>query len=137
MSVFVKKSARPTREMVSSTLGRSYKYWQAIRTTLEEQHGRLTEEWKYYGANSGWTLKLLLGKRNLLFFAPHEKYFRVAFIFGDKAVADVQASDLPVKLVQELSNARRYAEGRGLRLDVRKQSDVKNLIRLVEIKVRS
>ena len=136
-SIFLDKSLKPTNEMLSGALGQSYKYWEEIRNTLENQYGPLIEEWKYYSASSGWTLKLLLKKRNLFFFTPYEKYFRLAFIFGDKAVSAVEKSDLPVKMVQELKSAKRYIEGRGLRLEVKKKTDIKNIITLVAIKINN
>jgi hypothetical protein len=123
--------------MLSGALGQSYKYWEEIRNTLENQYGPLIEEWKYYSVSSGWTLKLLMKKRNLFFFTPYEKYFRLAFIFGDKAVSAVEKSDLPVKMVQELKSAKRYIEGRGLRLEVKKKTDIKNIITLVAIKINN
>jgi len=123
--------------MLSGALGQSYKYWEEIKNSLENQYGPLIEEWKYYSATSGWTLKLLLKKRNLFFFAPCEKYFRLAFIFGDKAVSAVEKSDLPLKMVQELKSAKRYVEGRGLRLEIKKKTDVKNIITLVAIKINN
>jgi hypothetical protein len=123
--------------MLSGALGQSYKYWKEIRNTLENRYGPLIEEWKYYSASSGWTLKLLLKKRNLFFFTPYEKYFRLAFIFGDKAVSAVEKSDLPVKMVQELKSAKRYVEGRGLRIEVKKKTNIKNVITLVAIKINN
>lgn len=125
----------PTNKMLSDALGESYHYWEEIKQTLEEQYGTLIEEWKFYGASLGWTLKLLLKKRNLLFFAPYDKYFRIVFIFGDKAVAAVGKSKLPKKMIRELNNAKRYAEGRGLRVEVKKKTEIKNIITLVAIKV--
>jgi hypothetical protein len=136
-SIFLDKSLKPTNEMLSGALGQSYKYWEEIKNSLENQYGPLIEEWKYYSATSGWTLKLLLKKRNLFFFAPCEKYFRLAFIFGDKAVSAVEKSDLPLKMVQELKSAKRYVEGRGLRLEIKKKTDVKNIITLVAIKINN
>jgi hypothetical protein len=136
-SIFLDKSVKPTNEMLSGALGQSYKYWEEIKNSLENQYGPLIEEWKYYSATSGWTLKLLLKKRNLFFFAPCEKYFRLAFIFGDKAVSAVEKSDLPLKMVQELKSAKRYVEGRGLRLEIKKKTDVKNIITLVAIKINN
>jgi hypothetical protein len=123
--------------MLSGALGQSYKYWEEIRNTLENQYGPLIEEWKYYSVSSGWTLKLLMKKRNLFFFTPYEKYFRLAFIFGDKAVSAVEKSDLPVKMVQELKSAKRYVEGRGLRIEVKKKTNIKNVITLVAIKINN
>ena len=136
-SRFIDKAVKPTNKMLSDELGRSYKYWEAIKKSLENQFGSLTEEWKFYSASSGWTLKLLLKRRNLFFFAPCKKYFRIAFIFGDKAVAEVEASDLPVDLIRELREAKRYVEGRALRLEIRTKADVKNVVKLARIKVRN
>jgi len=135
--IFADRSLKPTDKMLSETLGKSYELWQAIRNALAETYGPLTEEWKFYGSNSGWTLKLLLKKRNLFFFFPSKKFFRIAFVFGDDAVRQVEHSSLPAAMIQELKNAKRYAEGRGLRLEVRKKADVNNIVTLTAIKVRN
>ena len=55
-------------------------------------------------------------------------------MFGDKAVEEVESSPLPATLVKELKNAKRYVEGRGLRLEIRKKADIKNVVTLVAIK---
>jgi hypothetical protein len=136
-SIFIDKSIQPDNKMLSDALGQSYLYWQEIKNRLESQFGSLTEEWKYYGATSGWTLKLLLKKRNLFFFAPCKKYFRIAFIFGDKAATAVEKSDLPAGIINELKNARRYVEGRGVRIEVKKKADIKNIILLANLKVQN
>jgi len=135
--IFVDRSVKPTDAMLSKALGKSYELWEEIKMVLEESYGPLTEEWKHYGANSGWTLKLLLKKRNLFFFFPCEKYFRVGFVFGDNAVREAEQSNLPAAMIKELKEAKRYAEGRGLRVEVRKKTDVKNVLALTAIKVRN
>jgi hypothetical protein len=136
-SLFTDKSIKPNDEMLAEVLGRSYNSWKEIRKNLYARYGPLTEEWKYYGAKLGWGLKLLMKKRNLFFFAPYEKYFRIAFIFGDKAAAVVEQSNVSPEIIMELKNAKRYAEGRGVRIDVRKKADIKNILTLVEIKVNN
>jgi hypothetical protein len=40
-------------------------------------------------------------------------------------------------MVQELKSAKRYIEGRGLRLEVKKKTDIKNIITLVAIKINN
>lgn len=134
-SIFADKSDKPNNQKLSEALGASYKYWEKIRESLEDEYGKLVEEWKYYGASSGWTLKMLLKKRNLFFFTPCDGYFRISFVFGDRAVAAIEESDLPPKLIQELKNAKRYAEGRGLRIEVKKRADIDNIVKLVAVKV--
>jgi hypothetical protein len=135
--IFIDKSVKPDNQKLSKALGASYKYWEEIKKSLTNEYGELIEEWKYYGQKMGWTLKLLLKKRNLFFFTAYDKYFRLAFVFGDKAVAEIEMSDLPKNLIEELRNARKYVEGRGLRIEVRKKSDIENIKKLVAIKVNN
>lgn len=133
--MFLDKSPKPNDKMLSAVLGRSYKYWEQIQNNLKDQYGELTPEWKYYGAKSGWTLKMMLKKRNLFFFGPCEKYFSIAFVFGDKAVKAIEESNLSPELIEEIKNAKRYPEGRGLRIELRKRDQIEDVIKLTAIKV--
>jgi len=136
MSIFLDKSKQPNDKLLAEALGVTYKYWKELESGLENLHGPLAEEWKYYGKTSGWTLKLLLKKRNLFFFAPYDKYFRIAFVFGDKAVSAIEKSDLPSTMIRELVTAKRYVEGRGLRIEVMKRSQIADIIKLVGFKLQ-
>lgn len=80
--------------------------------------GEAITEWKYYGKKSDWVQKLFLKKRNLLFFVPYKKFFRIGMVFGEKAVAEIVKSDLPEEIITEIKTTKKYAEGRGLRIDV-------------------
>jgi hypothetical protein len=124
VSVFEDKATMPDNKMLAKALGKSYYLWQEIKKHLKAEYGELIEEWKFYGRKSGWILKTLRKKHNLFFFIPLKGSFRVSFVFGDKAVAVAEKSDLPKKLITELKNARKYAEGRGLRIDVKKSAGV-------------
>ena len=137
VSVFEDKAIMPDNKMLAKALGKSNRLWQDIKKHLKAEYGELIEEWKFYGQKSGWILKMLRKKRNLFFFVPIKDSFQVSFIFGDKAVAAVEKSDLPKKLITELKDARKYAEGRGLRIDVKSSADVENIKKLVEIKVNN
>ena len=136
-SIFIDKTVKPDNQMLAGVLGTSYKLWEKIKSSLINDYGKLDEEWKYYGQKIGWTLKLLYKKRNLFFLTPYEKYFQIAFVFGDKAVAVIEQSDLSLSIIDEIKNARKYVEGRGLRIKVKKQSDVKIVLKLTEIKINN
>ncbi len=135
--MFTDKSIKPNNKSLSEVLGKSYKLWEDLKDSLEEGNGKLIEEWKFYGQKIGWTLKLLLKKRNLFFFAPYEKHFNIAFVFGDKAVSVIEQSDLPKNMIDELRNAKKYVEGRGLLIEVRKKSDLKKILKLTAIKIKN
>ena len=134
-SVFAEKSIQPDDQMLAEALGRAYPLWIEIKSHIQAEYGELVEEWKHYGPKSGWILKSLNKKRNLFFLTPCQGYFRIAFVFGDKAVAAIEKSDLPAAMIEEIRAAKKYAEGRGLRLEVKKRSDVKNVKKLIAIKV--
>ena len=136
VSVFEDKTIMPDDKMLAKALGKSDRLWQDIKKQLKVKY-ELIEEWKFYGQKSGWILKTLRKKRNLFFFVPLEGSFQVSFIFGEKAVAAVEKSDLPKELITELRNARKYAEGRGLRIDVKNSADIEHIKKLVEIKVNN
>ncbi len=129
------KDEKPTDAIVSDFLGESRYYWEDIKQTIREQVGEFTEEWKFYGSKCGWTLKILWKKRNLFFFTVYPHFFRIAFVFGDKAVEAVISSDLRSDIKKSLQEARKYAEGRGLRLDVRTSNDAECVKKLITIKI--
>jgi len=134
---FLDKSVKPDDEMLRSALGSSHPYWEEFLNKLNDQNGKIQTEWKYYGAKSGWTLKILLKKRNLFFVVPCDSYFKIAFVFGDKAVKVVEESDLPAALINEVTNARRYVEGRVLQIEVKRREQIDDIMKLTAIKVNN
>lgn len=136
-SVFDEKNINPNNEMLSETLGETKKYWEKIKDHLTKEYGELTQDWKFYSKKSGWILKILRRKRNLFFFIPLEGYFRLSFVFGDKAINEIEKSDLPENIKEALRNARKYAEGRGLQVDIKSGENIDVVKKLVEIKVKN
>ena len=132
------KSTVPSQEKIEKLMGDASPHWEAICLFLKEEFGEILYDWKYYGKKSGWTLKSLLKKRNLFFFKPDNGSFKVVFVFGEKAVNAVNESDLPDDIKEELNNARKYVEGRALRILVTgKPEDVETIKELVRIKVKN
>jgi hypothetical protein len=136
-SVLNEKTTQPTDALLNQALKETAAVWNTIKRDIAEDCGELIEEWKYYGQKTGWLLKILLKKRNLFFFNPQDGFFTLNFVFGDKAVAAVEESDLPEAMKETLRNARKYAEGRGLSVDVRSPDQVSIIRTLVEIKVNN
>ena len=136
-SVFTDRSTKPDAAQLAGALGAAAPIWSELRHHFETEYGPLVEEWKFYSKKSGLTMKTLWKKRNLFFLTPLDGYFRLGFVFGDRAVAAVEASDLSDEMKQELRDARKYAEGRGLVLEFRTREDIEPVKTLVEIKVKN
>ena len=129
------KSKEPDTILLKKTVGKTYEQWQSIKEFLEENYGPTVEEWKFYNQKSGWILKLFRKKRNLLFFVAQENYFALSLVFGDRVVAVVEKSDLSGEIINQLKNARKYAEGRGISFDVKDSKDIDSIKKLLEIKI--
>jgi len=129
--LFLDPTPEPTLALLKKELGRRFSYWKEFS---EHVPGPIVVQWKYYGKKMGWTMKLLLKERNLCFISAYPGYFAVAFVFGDKAVASVEKSTLPAELVRELVQARRYAEGRGIQIEVKSRRSLEYAKALIDIK---
>ncbi len=134
---FTDKNIKPDDKSLAKVLGESNKLWNDLKRHLRESYGELIEEWKFYSPKYGWTLKLLKKKRNLFFFSPKPNALRVSFIFGDKAVSQIESSNLPDEMKTALRNARKYAEGRGLLIEVKSADEIDQIKKLVEIKLNN
>ena len=137
VSIFDDKSILPDDNKLDEVLKETRPFWIALENHLKQTHGSISPEWKFYGQKYGWQLKMLKKKRNLCFLIPMEGYFRVVFVFGDKAVVEVENSDLPEYIIDTLKNARKYMEGRGIQIEVRSLADLEHVKKLVEIKVNN
>jgi hypothetical protein len=134
-SVFEDKAAMPDDEALAAVLGKTHPLWARIREPLAKEFDPIQPEWKFYGKKYGWTLKVQHKKRTILYLTPLTGGFRIAFVFGDKAVAAVEDSTVPEGIKEELRNARRYVEGRGLRIEVKSAKDVRTVKQLIHIKM--
>jgi hypothetical protein len=135
MSLFDDKSKQPTKQMLTKTLGKHYQLWKNIAEHVVEKYPKAMEEWKYYSVKYGWSFRLKDKKRNIIYMTPSDGCIMAGFMFGDKGVDAVQKSSVPQSIKDELRNAKKYVEGRCIRLQVGNKTDVANIKTLVDIKL--
>ena len=88
-----------------------------------------SQEWK------GAALRLKRKERTILYLIPRPASIEIAFILGDRAVAAVRQAGLPARLLKALDEARRYAEGTGLRFEVLGPEDLPGIQMLTRAKL--
>lgn len=88
-----------------------------------------SQEWK------GAALRLKRKERTILYLIPHPGSFEIAFVLGDRAVAAARQGGLPDRQLQALDEARRYAEGTGLRFAVLGPEDLPGIRILTRVKL--
>jgi len=134
---FKNKDEFPTERRIKETIGASSSILREIRRYTLSSVGETKEEWKYYGVKNGWVLKTFYKKRNLFFIGMYDGYFRISFVFGERAVKTAMESEISKTLKKELSEARKYAEGQGLSLQVEDSHHFEDIKKLIDIKVNS
>lgn len=134
-SIYTEKSVEPDDIMLTYDLAETKRYFDKIQEFIESEYGDFAPEWKFYNQKSGWILKMFSKKRNVLFIVPCNKYFRVVFTFGEKACDLIYNSKLAEPIKRHLFEAKKYAEGRTIQIDVKTANDLDNVMEMIRIKL--
>lgn len=102
---------------------------------LAGQHPPLSEIWKYGGKQWGWALQLKQRKRTVVWLTPCRGYFMAGFALGEKAVEAAHRTGLEPSVLAVIDGAKKYAEGRAVRLEVRTKKDVAVVEKLAAVKM--
>jgi hypothetical protein len=135
LSAFDDKSKLPQDDDLAATLGSTSIFWNELKILIASKFAPLSAEWGFASKKTGWGLRLKQEKRTILYMTPCKGYFMASFALGEKAVKAAHESDLPVSVLEVIDSARKYAEGRGVRLEVRSAEDVRNVEKLAVIKM--
>jgi hypothetical protein len=125
----------PPDPVLTRLLRSSRKWWDSIVRDVERDHAPVTRRWSASKTLPLGALRLIRRQRTVLYLLPEKNGFRVAFVFGERATTAIREGGFPTELVAALNEARVYAEGRGLRLEVRTAGDVDTVRRLAAVKL--
>ena len=134
-SVFMDKATPPSALDLKAKLDRSLQYWQELEQFVLDQCPTGKKEWNFPGKKYGWSYRIKDKRRAILYFLPREGYFKAALVFGQKAYDQIMHEDIGPMIKNDLGQARKYAEGRGIRIDVRDRANLPDIKKLVLIKL--
>ena len=139
LSCFDDKANQPSDADVAAELETATDAWDALRSGVVAALGDVRFEWGFTAKSAGWGQRARAGSggRVILYLTPRRGSFLASFVLGENAAAAARAARLPDALLAAIEAAPRYAEGRGVRLEVRDVADVPGLVRLAEIKAAS
>jgi hypothetical protein len=135
VNAFIGKSEQPGDSELSAALGASRVLWDKLLAELSKEQLITGWEWHSYSVKAGWSLRLQRKERNILYMVPRSGGFLAAFVFGDKALAAIRAGKFPPTVMELIASARKYAEGTGVRLEVKGPKDIAIVKKLAAIKV--
>ncbi|MFN4028252.1 MAG: DUF3788 family protein [Flavobacterium sp.] len=134
-SIFTHKTEVPTEAQLQEALGITYSLWQALASHTISLYPDATTQWHYSGEKFGWSYRISDKKRVLIYLLPRDQFFKVAFVFGQKATDTVLKSNIADTIKNELLVAKPYAEGRGIRLSVTDETMLNDIKQLTTIKI--
>ena len=134
-NAFIGKPKQPTAAELTAALGPARALWDQLLVGLAGEHNLTVQEWNSYSRKAGWSLRLKLKDRNILYLTPCRRCFFVSFALGDKAVAAARQSRLPQSVIKTINEAKRYAEGTGIRMEMKKPKDIEIAKQLAAIKL--
>ena len=134
-NAFTGKPHPPTDAELAGALGPAKALWDRLLADLADEHKLTVQEWNSYSPKAGWSLRLKSKGRNIVYLGPCQGAFRTAFVLGDKAVAAARQSDLASGVIKIINEAKRYAEGTAVRIEIKQAKDIKTVIKLAGIKL--
>lgn len=134
-SIFMDKLMMPSKASLETHLGINDKLWKVLENYVFEKYPKGLAEWNYPGKKYGWSYRIKDKKRAIIYFLPREGYFKVAFVFGQKAYDTIMRSNISEEIKVELQIAKKYAEGRGVRIDIHNKARLNDIFQLIDIKM--
>lgn len=134
-SIFIDKKIIPADAHLKKALGSTYKLWRQLADFTRASYANAAGEWKFSGEKYGWGFRIKDKKRVLIYLLPRDNFFKVGFVFGQKATDEILKSDIAELLKNEIRSAKVYAEGRGIRIEVKDNSLLTDLQKLITIKI--
>ena len=134
-SAFDDKTREPVEDELAAVLGQSVELWNRLVADVNSEFNPLAKDWTYSGKKWGWALRLKHKKRAVLYLTPSEGFFYAGFALGQKAVDAAHGSGLSSSVLAVIDSSQKYAEGRAVRLEVRSEEDVRDVVQLASIKM--
>ncbi|MDQ0594999.1 hypothetical protein QFZ37_003368 [Chryseobacterium ginsenosidimutans] len=134
-SIFSVKDETPTLNHLKEVLGDTFDIWNKIEKFTLKHDINSKSAWYFSGEKFGWSFRIKDKKRVIIYLLPRDKFFKVAFVFGQKASEKILESNISDHIKTELSAAKVYAEGRGITIEVKDISNLKDIEKLIKIKI--
>jgi hypothetical protein len=135
-NAFIGKTAPPSPEELQAALGPTAAFWNDFVAWMASELGVTTQEWKGVLPDKfGWSLRLKVKARNIVYLSPYPGFFMAGFVLSDRAVKTAKEARFSAPVARAIADAPHYPEGTGLRLAVKTARDLPPLRKLAAIKL--
>jgi len=134
MSCATQRTTAPSEAELKAALGKAASFWKAIVAAVGKDFAPLGLEWRPSKLEFGRMCLLRHKDSTLIYLIPMAGQLLVGVVLGQRAYELAMESALPAAIKKMLSDAKPYAEGRGIRFTVHSAKDVASVALLVRLK---
>jgi uncharacterized protein DUF3788 len=131
-SAFLERGAPPGEKDLDLALGGSRGLWDRLLAALASE-APVVGKWSFSGKSHGWLLRVMRGRRTVVYLIPSPGRFVASFALSGKACEAARASDLPRAVMTMIEDAPIDAEGRNVRIEVRAASDLAVVLKVASL----
>jgi Protein of unknown function (DUF3788) len=135
-SIFIDKLKTPDDSDLKSGLKDCFRWWKELENYTLEFDALYKPLWKFASEKFGWGFQIKDKKRAIVYLLPRDKYFKVGLVFGKKAVEKIMSTNIHDSIKKLINDAPEYAEGKGIRIDVKDDSLLNDIKALIQIKIK-
>ena len=132
-SIFTDQAKKPGYKLLQDVLDETYDHWTDIRDYVFQNRPGAEELWHFYKV--GWHLRIRYNKRVITYCIPCNQFFVMLLVLGDKAMKEAQESSISTDTKQIITSAKSHSEGYSFYLEVKDDSRIKDIKKLLAIKM--
>jgi len=137
IGLFTDKKHQPTDTEIHKAIGSRLSLWQELIRYIREGYA-VQEDLKFlYGKNYGWAQRFRVKRQLLTSLYPTEGGFTAQVNLGPEAIEKAQSMELGKNVRQAITRAHPYPEGRWLFVPVESEEDLRDVQRLLELRVNT
>lgn len=125
----------PRASEIDAEMGGAFPIWHQLIREVADRYSPIAQEWIASRSSFGAMCRLKHGTRTLLYMTPQPGSVLVAVVLGERSVSLALQSGIPELIKNKIREARAYAEGRGIRLEVSSEADIEAVMNVLDIKL--
>jgi hypothetical protein len=137
IGLFTDKKCRPTDADVTKAIGPMQPGWNSLIQFIREQYPSEEDFAFLYGKTYGWALRFRIKGQLLTNLYPTQGGFTVQINLDSQAIETVRQWDTGDHVRQAIERATPYPEGRWLFIPVQSEEDLRDIERLLALRVET
>lgn len=132
---FTDKTSKPVEPDIQKAIGEAVHNWNFLSDFLINEL-KAKGEYKFYGVNYGWALRYNKSGKSVIALYPGKDGFTIQIILNKNQVDAALSNDLDARIIQKINNTESICEGKWVYLQIDKDSNVEDIIKLLKIRTR-